>query len=56
MYCIYMEYCPGGSLYEYLQIHNVDPKTLVSWAKQIANGMQYLHSHRIIHRDLKSPK
>jgi len=28
---------------------------LVEWTKQLATGMNYLHQHKIIHRDLKSP-
>ncbi|TMS06355.1 Mitogen-activated protein kinase kinase kinase 13 [Larimichthys crocea] len=28
---------------------------LVDWASGIASGMNYLHLHKIIHRDLKSP-
>jgi serine/threonine protein kinase len=35
---------------------DVPPKKLVEWTKQIATGMNYLHQHKIIHRDLKSPK
>ncbi|XP_017767959.1 PREDICTED: mitogen-activated protein kinase kinase kinase 12 isoform X3 [Nicrophorus vespilloides] len=56
-YCIVMEYCPYGPLYDLLknQDQSVTPARIVLWAKQIANGMQYLHSHKIIHRDLKSP-
>lgn len=57
VFCIVMEYCPYGPLHEILkEEHIVPPIRLVTWSKQIAQGMQYLHSHKIIHRDLKSPK
>jgi len=56
-YCIVMEYCPNGQLYDVLHNNRVlSPALLVSWAQQIAAGMSYVHSHKIIHRDLKSPK
>ena len=56
-YCIVMEYCPNGQLYEVLRNNDtLSPTLLVSWAQQIAAGMSYVHSHKIIHRDLKSPK
>jgi len=52
-----MEYCPNGQLYEVLRNNDtLSPMLLVSWAQQIAAGMSYVHSHKIIHRDLKSPK
>ncbi|KAI0211951.1 Mitogen-activated protein kinase kinase kinase 13-A [Lamellibrachia satsuma] len=55
-YCIVMEYCPYGQLYEVLRDgKQLPPSLLYDWARQITNGMSYLHSHKIIHRDLKSP-
>lgn len=52
-----MEYCPYGPLYNLLKEgEKIPPARLINWSKQIADGMQYLHSHKIIHRDLKSPK
>lgn len=57
-YAIVMEYCPYGSLYDLLKREDkvITPAGVVSWAKQIASGMLYVHSHKIIHRDLKSLK
>ncbi|KAJ6642699.1 Mitogen-activated protein kinase kinase kinase 12 [Pseudolycoriella hygida] len=53
---IIMEYCPHGSLDFILRDEEfLRPARLVAWAKQIALGMQYLHDHKIVHRDLKSP-
>ncbi|XP_012223311.1 mitogen-activated protein kinase kinase kinase 12 isoform X4 [Linepithema humile] len=55
-FCIIMELCPFGPLYDLLRAGEpVPPARLVSWSKQIAAGMGYLHAHKIIHRDLKSP-
>ncbi|KAI1293559.1 Mitogen-activated protein kinase kinase kinase 12 [Halotydeus destructor] len=56
-FCIVMEFCPFGQLYEILKSGNrqITPAIAVDWSKQIASGMHYLHSNKIIHRDLKSP-
>lgn len=56
VYCIIMEFCPNGQLYEVLRNgRQITPALLIKWSTQIADGMHYLHAHKIIHRDLKSP-
>jgi len=56
VFCIVMEFCPHGTLFNMLRDgKDVPPKKLVEWTKQIATGMNYLHQHKMIHRDLKSP-
>ncbi|KAI2804837.1 hypothetical protein BLOT_003825 [Blomia tropicalis] len=55
-YCIVMEFCPYGQLYDLLKDgQQIPPLMIIEWAREIASGMNYLHLHKIIHRDLKSP-
>jgi len=55
-YSIVMEYMPKGSIYKVLQNQNEE----LSWSQRyeisidIARGLSFLHSQRILHRDLKS--
>ena len=54
--CIITELAQNGSLYNYLHVKKEVP-TLdrsLAWALQVAYGMEHLHGHDIIHRDLKS--
>lgn len=54
--CIVMEYCEKGGLFDVLHHQHVGKTKFLRWAREIASGMQYLHTLKIIHRDLKSPK
>ncbi|HJT56397.1 MAG TPA: protein kinase [Ktedonobacteraceae bacterium] len=49
-----MEYAPGGSL---RQRHPkgtiVPPGTVVSYVRQVAEALQYIHAQKLIHRDVK---
>ena len=53
---IVTEFAEKGSLFNYLhkekQVPTVDQS--LAWALEVAQGMEHLHNHDIIHRDLKS--
>eukprot|EP00041_Stephanoeca_diplocostata_P035314 m.1241102 g.1241102 ORF g.1241102 m.1241102 type:complete len:183 (+) comp24674_c0_seq13:587-1135(+) len=54
---IAMVYCEGGDLYHRLRAQKgvlLPENQIVEWAIQIALGVNYLHSHSILHRDLKT--
>uniref|UniRef100_A0A336M750 non-specific protein-tyrosine kinase n=1 Tax=Culicoides sonorensis TaxID=179676 RepID=A0A336M750_CULSO len=52
---ILQEYCPQGSLYDYIRLYRstITPDVEIRlWAYQIAAGMNYLVSRKVIHRNL----
>lgn len=51
---IFLEYVPGGSIASMLKQYNTFQEPLIkNFVRQILNGLAYLHSCDIIHRDIK---
>ncbi|MCX5789784.1 MAG: protein kinase, partial [Elusimicrobia bacterium] len=51
---IFVEYMAGGTLADWLKQYRVpDAKSALDFAVQIARAMEYAHSKRLVHRDLK---
>lgn len=46
------DYCPGGNLNQRLPRSSNDQVNL-TWMKQMASAVAYLHSQNVVHRDLK---
>lgn len=48
------EICPGGDLLTYVRKRRKLKEPLAKWMfKQILEGLQYIHSKQIVHRDIK---
>jgi serine/threonine protein kinase len=51
---IILEYVSGGSVRSLLdKFHGLDERVVSLYTKQILEGLEYLHNHEIIHRDIK---
>eukprot|EP00906_Rhabdomonas_costata_P015684 RCo022519 len=51
---IFMEFCPGGSLKSlYNRTGPIPVPRVVRYTQHILGGLQFLHSNKIIHRDVK---
>ena len=52
--CIFMEFCSGGSLASLLEHGRIEDETVTQvYALQMLEGLAYLHSSSIVHRDIK---
>uniref|UniRef100_A0A7N6A612 Mitogen-activated protein kinase kinase kinase 3 n=1 Tax=Anabas testudineus TaxID=64144 RepID=A0A7N6A612_ANATE len=51
---IFMEYMPGGSVKDQLKAYGALTENVTrKYSRQILEGMSYLHSNMIVHRDIK---
>ncbi|KAL0217288.1 hypothetical protein RCL1_007869 [Eukaryota sp. TZLM3-RCL] len=48
-----MEYCPGGSLHDFVMKEKLTNEDIWVVVTQLVHGLKYLHDRSIIHRDLK---
>ena len=58
--CFVLEWAPRGSLHGILTAYSnadarISPWTLTETARQVANGLEYLHYKHVVYYDLKSP-
>jgi len=53
---IVMEYCDGGSVLDVMQVSNraMTEQQIASICLHALKGLHYMHSHKILHRDIKA--
>jgi len=49
------EFIPGGDLDSWLQKHSPNNKKRIAMSLDITSGLMWLHSRKVIHRDIKPP-
>lgn len=57
MYIILMEYCESGDLTDLIlrEGRNLSQIRIIKYLLDVCEGVRYIHSRDIIHRDIKSP-
>lgn len=58
-FCILTEYCEGGDLdvrFKKLKRENrrLNEEQVLDWTVQLLSAVNYMHSRRVLHRDLKA--
>uniref|UniRef100_A0A060TAE4 ARAD1C45166p n=1 Tax=Blastobotrys adeninivorans TaxID=409370 RepID=A0A060TAE4_BLAAD len=54
-YNLFLEYVPGGSIGRILQMYGrLEESVIMSLTEQVLEGLSYLHTRGILHRDLKA--
>ncbi len=51
--CVVMEWVDGDTLEDYVRNHELSKNQAKSIALQLCDAVEFLHSHQVIHRDLK---
>lgn len=54
---IIMEYCEGGDMYKKIREKStieISEKQIIDWICQILLSLEYIHSSKIVHRDIKT--